>query len=817
MELIMDSVMQDLRYGVRQLLKNPGFTAIAVVTLALGIGVNATMFSMVSAILLRRPPSREPDHVAVVTTIDPAAGFQADNSTVSVPNYLAWRDANHVFSEMAAADEFRTVSLNAQREPEAIRAAAVSANYFNVLGVTAQLGRTFSVGEDQSGQDHVVIVSHELWERRFGSDPLLIGRTIRLNRENYMVIGVMSADFRLMGFLPELWTPLVVTRADQTAAARKERSLYLFARLKPGVTIEQARVEFATLAHRAAESFPDAEKGWGATVRTLPDFLIYGFGIRSGLAVIMTAVVFVLMIACANVSGLLLARAASRRKELAIRSSLGAGRLRIVRQLLTEGLVIALGGGALGLLLAYRGIDFIRATMSINDAFTALQLRLDSNVVIFCVGISVACALLCALAPALKVSHGDVSDALKDQSRTTSAGRSHTRLRTVFVTGEIALALFLLVGTGLLFAAIFRLHHQNLGFQPAHMLTAGITLDEARYKDDSHRETFVRDLLPRLRQIPGAESVAVTSDLPSSGQGTVTVRIQGQPDLPTSQVLTTAYSVVTPDFFRAAGMSVLRGRSLSELDDMSAPRVVLVNQKFVDRYLQGEEAIGKQIRLEVSGEPAGWSQIVGVVNNVKTYPETATEDPAVYESFLQRPVASFAVIVRTMTDSNNLISAVRNTVAQADPDLPLARLMSMSAIIGQQNQPDSFFTQALAGFAFLALMLAAIGIYGLIAYSVGQRTHEIGIRMALGARSQDVLRMVIREGMKIAVIGGIIGFALSLPLPKLFESIFFDLHVRGTRLYFFVPLVILIVAVVATYIPAHRAARVEPMTALRQE
>jgi len=813
----MDTIRQDLRYGLRQLVKNPGFTAIAVVTLALGIGINTTMFSMVSAILLRVPPVHDPDHVAVVTGIDPAAGFQADASTVSVPNYLAWRDGNHVLSEMAAADEYRMVSLNAARESEEVRAAAVSANYFNVLGVTAKLGRTFSVGEDQSGQDKVVILSHELWERRFGSDPLVVGRTIRLNRETYTVVGVMPADFRLMGFMTELWTPLVVTPADQTAAARKQRSLFLFARLKPGVTIEQARVEIATLAHRAEESFPDTEKGWSATVRTLPDFLIYGFGIRSGLAVMMATVGFVLMIACANVSGLLLARAASRRKELAIRASLGAGRLRIVRQLLTEGLVIALAGGALGLLFAYRGIDFIRESMKLNDAFTALELHLDSNVVIFCVGISVACALLCALVPALKASRSDVSGSLKDQSRTASAGRSHTRLRTVFVTAEIALSLFLLVGTGLLFAAIFRLHHQYLGFQPARLLTAGITLDEAHYRDDSHWQAFVRDLLPRLQQIPGAESVAFTSDLPSSGQGTVTVRIQGQPDLPASQVLTAADSVVTPDFFRVVGMSVLRGRSFSEQDNTSRPLVALVNQKFVDRYLQGGDAIGRQIRTEASGASAGWCQIVGVVNNVKTYPESATDDPAVYEAFLQRPVSSFSVMVRTTNDPDNLASAMRAAVAQADPDLPLARLMSMTAIIARQTQPDSFFTRSLSGFALLALLLAAIGIYGLIAYSVGQRTHEIGIRVALGARSQDVLGMVIREGMKMAAIGGAIGFALSLPLPKLLESIFFDLHVREPWLFLLVPLVILMVAVVATYIPARRAARVDPMTALRQE
>jgi putative ABC transport system permease protein len=546
----MDTIVQDLRYGTRQLLKNPGFTTIAVMTLALGIGINATMFSLVSAILLRRPPGRDPDRVAVVTAINPAAGFQADNSTLSVPNYLAWKEGNRVFSEMAAVDEFRSASLTAQHESEVVPSAAVSANYFNVVGVDAQLGRTFRLGEDQNGQDHVVILSHQLWERHFGSDPAVVGRTIRLNRENYTVIGIMPASFRLLGFVTDLWTPLVFTPADQTAAARKDRSLYLFARMKPEATLEQARAEFATLAHRAEQDFPDSEKGWGAKVRTLPDFLVYGFGIRDGLAVIMTTVGFVLMIACANVSGLLLARAAARRKELAIRLSMGAARLRIVRQLLTEGMLIALAGGALGLVMARWGIAFVRANMSFNDAVNSLDLGLDSNVVVFSTAISVACALLCTLAPALKASRTDVATNLKDESRTSSAGSSRSRLRKVMVTGEIALALFLLVGTGLLFVAMFRIEHQQLGFQPDHLLTAGITLDDARYKDASHREAFARDLLVRLQQIPSVESVAVTSDLPASGQSAVNVRIQGQSDLPTSQALTAFDTVVTPDYFR---------------------------------------------------------------------------------------------------------------------------------------------------------------------------------------------------------------------------------------------------------------------------
>jgi len=813
----MHTIIQDLRYGIRQLVKNPGFTAIVVITLALGIGIDSTMFSMVSAILLRRPPGHQPDRIAVVTGIDPGNGFQPDTATVSIPNYLAWREANHVFSDIAAADEFHTASWTGQRESESLRSAAVSANYFDVLGVTAQIGRTFSPGEDQSGQDHEVILSHGLWERRFGSDPSVVGRTIRLDRENYTVIGVTPISFRLMGFLPELWTPLVITPDDRTAAAHKDRALYLFGRLKPGVTVVQARAEFATLAHSAEQEFPESDKGWGAMVRTLPDFLIYGFGIRSGLAIIMTTVGFVLMIACANVSGLLLARGAARKKELAVRLSLGAARSRIVRQLLTEGLVIALLGGGLGLLLAYRGIDFMRAAMRFNDAFTAIGLRLDINVILFTIGASVACALLCALAPALNTVRADVTTGLKDESRSASAGRSHTRVRSVLVTGEIALALLLLVGTGLLFVSIFKLHHQNLGFQSERLLTAGVKLDVAKYKDADHQVAFVRDLLPRLQQIPGAEAVSVTSDLPTTGPGTVTVRIQGQPDLAANQVRTAADFVITPDFFRTAGMTVLRGRSFTEQDSSAAERVVMVNQKFVERYLPGEDPIGKQVRLEVSGSPAGWSQIVGVVNNVKRYSESAAEDPNVYESFLQRPRAEFSLMIRAASEPNSMVTDLRKTVAQVDADLPLSGAMSMSAVIKRQNIGDEFFTRALGVFALLALGLAAIGIYGLIAYSVGQRTHEIGIRMAMGARSQDILQMIFREGLKMTVIGAAIGLALSIPLPEVFEAMLSDTHVHEPSLYFLVPIVILGVATMATYIPARWAARVDPMNALRQE
>ena len=813
----METMLQDLRYALRQLRKNPGFTSIAVLTLGLGIAINATMFSMVSAFLLRRPPGREPERVAVVSTVDPAQGFQADASPVSVPNYLAWREANHVFADMAAANEYRTVSLTLQQQSEAVHSSAVSPNYFSVLGVTPQLGRTFAAGEDQAGQDHVVILSHELWERQFGFDPSVVGRTIRLDRENFTVIGVMPASFRLLGYTPQLWTPLVLSPADQSVAARHDRWLRLFARLKPGVTVEQARAEFRALARRSEESFPESEKGWAATVRTLPDFLVYSFGIRSALAVMMTTVGFVLMIACANVAGLLLARATRRRKELAIRRALGAGRLRVIRQLLTEGLVIAVFGGGLGLLLAFWGINLVRARMTFNEEISAVPLGLDWNVLLFSAGLSLVCAVLCALAPALNASRTDITTNLKDEGRAASPSRSHSRLRTVMVTGEIALALVLLVGTGLLIRALFVIEHQNLGFQADHLLTANVTLDKARYNDVSRRTQFVQDLIARLQHIPGSESAAVASDLPSTFTGTVSLRIQGQADLPTSQALNALDSVVTPDYFRTTGIALLRGRTFMEMDAPAAPRVLLVNQKFVDQYLPGQDPLGKRIRLEITGVTPDWSEIVGVVGNVKTYSESTRDDPEVYEPFLQRPISSFSIMVRSTSDPNILASALRETVAQIDVELPLAHMMSMPALIDSQKGGNTLFVRLLGAFALLALTLAAIGIYGLIAYSVGQRTHEIGIRMALGARSQDVLRMVLGEGMKMTAIGGIVGLALALPLPRLFDALFFDLHVSEPAVYLIVVVAILLVAMFATYVPARRAARVEPMSALRQE
>jgi putative ABC transport system permease protein len=813
----MQTLMQDLIYGLRQLRKNPGFSLVAVATLALGISVNATMFSLVSAFVLRRPPVHEPDRVVVISAVDPAQGFHYSASTVSVPNYLAWWDGTDVFAEMAASDDYRKTSLTVQRQTEVLNSAAVTPTYFSLLGVTPELGRSFQPGDDKLEQDHVVILSHQLWERRFGSDPKVVGSTVRLDRETYAVIGVMPAKFSLMGYPQQLWTPLSLTAADELPAARKDRNLHVFARLKPGATVQQAQAELATFARRAEESYPEIEKGWGVVVRTLPDFLVYDFGVGDALTIIMTTVGFVLLIACANVSGLLLARTAARRKELAVRSALGAGRTRLVRQLLTEGLLIAILGGALGVLSAYWGIRVVRARLQFNEAISAVTLNLDRNVLLFATGVTLVCVLLFGLAPALSASRTDITTNLKEEGRSASRGRSHTRFRTVMVTVEIALALFLLVGSGLLFHAIYLINQQYLGFRAEHLLTARVALDKARYSDSNRQIAFVRESISRLRDFAGVESVAATSGLPASGPESVTLHLKDQPEVAANQAPSALDFVVTEDYFRTTGIPLLHGRAFSEKDDAPAPRVVIVNQKFVERYLNGQEPLGKRITLEVSGGASEPSQIVGVVGNVKTHSQSTRDDPEVYEPYLQRPVSNFSFMVLTKGDPNVLASAMRNAIGQIDVELPLAQVMSMPAVIEAQKGGNPLFLGILGTFAGMALTLSAIGIYGLIAYSVGQRTHEIGIRLALGAKRQDVLRMVLGEGAKMAVIGGLVGLALALPLPKIFRSMFFDLQVGEPRIYVVVALAIMLVAIAAAYIPARRAARVEPMRALRQD
>jgi predicted permease len=814
-----ESLLGDVRFALRQLIKSPSFTVTAVATLALGIAVNATMFSLVSAFLLPHLPGRDLESMVVVSTVNPDASFQADTNPVSPPNYFAWGRDTSVFYAVTAANEFLTGSLSGSaQQPEPISYAAVSANYFSVLGVSPQLGRGFVAGEDEQGHDHVLILSHGLWERRFSSDPSIVGRSVRLNREDYVVAGVMPSDFRLLGFSPQLWTPLTLTAADLAPSGRKNRYLYMFARLAPGITLKQARAQINILAQQSQQDFPGTESRWGTSVRTLPDFLIHSFNIGTALAVIMTVVGFVLLIACANVSGLLLTRAVGRQKELAVRMSLGASRFRVVRQLLTEGVVIALLGGGVGLFLTYVGIHLVRAGLSFNDAISAVPVRLDTNVLLFAALVSLLSAIMSSVAPALKASRTAINTELKSESRGGTSGQAHNRLRVVLVGAEIAIALFLLIGSCLLIRGVYLLDHQELGFNHDHLLTAGVVLDKARYVDASKQNQLARSLITQMQQLPSVKGAALASDLPASGVGSVSIHIKGQQPSRSNEQHTAGDVVITPGYFQVVGVSLLSGRAFSDGDDATTPRVVLVNQEFAHKYFEDQDPVGKQIQLDIADAASAWSEIVGVVGNVKSYSEDPRIEPQVYELYVQRPVASFSVMLRSTVDPASLTPALRHVVAGLDSELPLLRVMSMDGVIESQRGGNPLFSRLLATFAILALILSAIGIYGLIAYTVGQRTHEIGIRLALGAKRSDISRMILRQGFKVAAVGLAIGFTMALPLPKLFDSIFQGMvHVGETVIYPIVLAIMLVVVLAATLGPARRATRVDASTALRNE
>lgn len=814
----LESALADMKFGVRQLIKSPGFSITAVVTLALGIAVNATMFSMVSAFLMPKLPVADPEHTVVLSSINPDASFQADLNPASAPNYFEWKKNKQTFSEVAAADEYRTGGLSiAGEHPEAVAIAAVTTNYFPVFGIPPQLGRTFAQREDEPGRDHVMVLSHGLWQRVFGSDASAIGRTVRLNREDYTVIGVMPEDFRLLGFTPQLWTPLTLAPADRMPDARKSRHLYIFARLAPGVTLQQARVQMTVLAQRTQQEFVPTETRWGASVRMLNDFLIENFGIRPALAVIMTVVGLVLLIACANVSGLLLTRSVARQKELAIRISLGASRARVIRQLLTEGLVIALLGAAVGLILAFAILPVLRTALNFNEAISAVPVTLDRNVLLYIAAISMASALLSSIAPAMHASRSALNADLKNESRGSTSGRYHARLRAVLVGGEIALALFLLIGSGLLIRGVYLLDYQKLGFKQDHLLTAGFTLDKAHYPDSLRQAQFVRNLLSDVKQITGVEVAAVASHLPSTGPENVAIHIKGKAEARVGGQHTALHAVVTPEYFTTIGVPILRGRAFSAADRAGTTRVVVVSQEFAHKYFAGEDPIGKEVQLDFPGTAAEWTQVIGVASDVKSFSEDPRIEPEVYEDFDQSPRGWFSVILRSSALPDSLSSSLRSTVAQLDPDLPLLRLMSMDTVVESQRSGDPLFLRLLATFAVLALVLAMIGIYGLIAYSVGQRRQEFGIRMALGARPADVSRMILWHGLKVAALGVAVGSVMAIPLPRLFNSIFSGLLLSAPEIYPIVAVAVLLVAFGATFGPARSATRIQLSTALRNE
>ena len=830
----LEQLWQDVRFGLRMLAKNPGFTVVAVLTLALGIGVNSTIYSVVSTMLLRKPPVHDPDRLVMLLSRNVGAvgaGDYASRSPVSPPDFLDWRAQATAYSGIAAASSFENdshVTLSGGSEPERVPSSEVSPNYFQVLGVSPLVGRGFLPGEDQPGHDRVALLRADLWNRRFGADPHVLGRMVRVNGDAYTIIGVMPDTLRRLWMFPEqLWIPLAFTPAQLSPAARAQRSLSVFGRLKPAISEAQARSELETIARRITATNPGTNKDWGTNVLTVQQYAIQESNASTALAFLMATVGLVLLIACANLANLLLARNANRQREFAVRSALGAGGFRLARQLLSECLLLTLLGGGLGLLFAWGGLHLLRGAFNWNEwsVLIAEQLSIDHNVLLFTLAVSAGTALILGLAPALQITRRDPNAGLKDSSRSTTAGREHHRLQNLLVTTQLALSLILLVGAGLFVENFIEEMQARPGMNPHHVLTASVALADTAYQDASRQTVFFQNVLRRLSGDPAVQSAAITTDLPYTFPAYARIAVEGRPAPKTEKQADSAYFAVSPGYFEAAQIPLREGREFALADNAGSPPVTIVNEAFAQKFFPKENPLGRHIRITHSDESTGgtdvaikWSEIIGVIGNVDEIVGQPAPRPQVFEPFLQRPDASMTFLVRTRIEPGAFAASLRQAVWSVDKDQPVSNIRTMDRVLHDSSQGDDIMAELMSAFAGIALVMAAVGIYGLIAYLVGRRTHKVGVRMALGACRREVLWLVLLGSMRRVLVGVGFGFVVSLLLPRLVTASFEGVHMSHARwILAGTPLAVLLVALIACYIPARRASMVDPMAALRFE
>ncbi|HEX8282764.1 MAG TPA: ABC transporter permease [Pyrinomonadaceae bacterium] len=806
---------QDFRYALRVLWKNPGFTAVAVVALALGIGANSAIFSVVNAVLLRPLPYQNPERLVMVWEENNKSGYPKD--TPAAANFVDWREQNQVFEGMAAVAE-QDFNLTGAGEPERLSGRRVSADLFSLLGVAPHAGRTFAPEEDRPGANKVVVLSHGLWQRRFGADPTLIGKTLSLNGEPHTVVGVMPPRFQFPSRLDELWVPIALT--PEQAANRGRHYLEVVARLKPGVTVERAQAEMSTIAARLQQQYPQQNTNLGATVETMHEHLVGD--IRPALLVLLGAVGFVLLVACANVANLLLARAATRQKEIAVRTALGASRLRLIRQFLTESVLLAALGGVLGLLLAVWGVSLLQNFIP-EDISQVKDIAVNARVLGFTLGVSLLTGLVFGLAPALQASSFNLNETLKEGGRDSSAGSRGKRIRGALVVTEVAVSLVLLIGAGLLINSFLRLRGVDPGFKVDNLLTMSVVLPREKYPSHERRTAFYRDLLARVESLPGVRSAAVTSWIPlAATQGdSIGISPEGHPDpLPGQGKRPTAVTrVVSPEYFDTMGIRLLQGRGFEDgRDRVDSPAVILISEAFARRFWPNESAVGKRVNAGDPNDPADWCEVVGVVRDVRQFELAAEPKPQMYFSYTQ---AGFFLprhlVVGTDADPLAVAGAVRKTVWEVDREQPVSNISTMRDVLSESLARERFSMLLLGVFAALALMLAAVGLYGVMSYTVAQRTREIGLRMALGARPSDVLRLVVGQGLRLALAGVVLGLLASFALTGLMKSLLYGVSATDPATLVTISLVLVAVALVASYIPARRATRVDPLIALRYE
>ncbi len=813
----MGTLWQDLRYGFRMLARNPGFTAVAVLTLALGIGANTTIFSVVNAILLRPLPYPEADRLVRVWQHSPGSGFPLVG--LSEFEWTEYRQHQHSFEGIAV---YFTAGANLTGQGEALRvnAAVVSANFFSVLGVEPGLGRAFTPEEDTPGNDQVIVLEHGFWQRRFGSDPDVVGQAVVLNGRKQLVVGVMPPGFAYPPGEVDLWVPIAIDTANLNSSAHYLSAL---ARIKPGETFEQASAEFNNLALQQLQEYPDRypqNAGWGGHLVRLHESLVGA--VRPALLVLLAAVGLVLLVACANVANLLLARGVERKKEIAIRMALGASRVAIMKQLLTEGVLLALMGGATGLLLAAWSVDFLPALLP-EGLLNYTGVGIDLGVLAFTLVVSIVTVVLFGVVPAWQTSNPDLHVALKEGGRSSNIG-GHRRLRHLLVVSEVALSLVLLIGAGLLAKSLSRLLDVDQGFRTENILTFRVSLPAARY-DEAHKVTaFYRELFEKLGGLPGVTSAGGTQHLPLGGtRGSWRLVVDGLPPepgspIPYARVEADLFSV-SPGYFDAIGMEIVKGRGFRESDTLTSPRAVVVDELFVRRFWPGgEEPLGKKVDiLQNIGDTPNWRTIVGVVRHAKHYGPAAKGREQVYFPYTQRPVNSMFATMRTAGESRGILPTVRSQVASLDPDLPIYNLRTMEQRLAQTVAQPRFTAWLLSIFALLAVVLASVGLYGVISYSVSRRTHEIGIRMALGAQPHDILKLVVGQGMVLTLAGVGVGLAASFALTRFLESLLFGVSATDPATFTAVSVLLAAVALLACYIPARRATKIDPMVALRYE
>jgi putative ABC transport system permease protein len=805
----MQTLWQDLRYGVRVLLQQPGFTFIAVLTLALGIGANTAIFSVVNGVLLRPLPYAEPDQLAMVWLDNRRQGIRDD--ITSYPNFLDWRDKNSSFQAMAGVRNL-TTNLTGVGEPEELRGAAVSPNFFQLMGVGPALGRGFVPEEEQPGKDKVVILSHGLWQQRFGGDPAIVNRTISLNGEPLTVVGVMPPGFEFPS-KATLWRPLAPN--ERLRAARGSFWLPVIGRLKPGVTRQQAQADMDLVAKQLEQQYPNINAGYGINVVPLHEQTVGN--IRTALLVLLGAVAFVLLIACANVANLLLARAATRQREVAVRAALGADRFRLVRQLLTESVLLSVVGGVLGVLLAWWGVEML-LTLAPANLPRLNEIQLDWRVLGFTLGLSLLTGLIFGLAPALQTSHLELGEALKEGGRSGAGGRRAQRVRSVFIVAEVALALVLLAGAGLLIRSFWRLQQVNPGFRTDHVLTLQLTLPRTKYPEGAQAAAFFQRLQERLAALPGVESASAASSimLPKLANSSG-FTIENRPPDPREQQLELPFDAVLPNYFQTLGVQLLRGRTFTAQDAQGQPEVAMVNESFAKRYFPNEDPVGRRFTFGDGTNNPQWITIAGVVRDTK---RQGLDQPIRIESWMphaQAPSRSMEVVVRTAGDPLALTGAVRDAVWSLDRDLPIPRIQTLAQVLSESVAQRRLNMLLLTLFAAVALILAAVGIYGVMSYAVTQRTNEIGIRVALGAQSRDVLKLVVGQGMKLTLIGVGTGMILTLALMRLLASLLFGVSATDPLTFSVIAVLLIAVALLACYLPARRAAQVDPMIALRSE